>query len=605
VKHPLSLVWDLDSIFPGGSESQAFQAFLDALAADLETAKGRLEAAEPARRVADAAALAELVALLESLSSRLRQAGAFATCLVSQDTEDRKAPVLQARVRQMGASLAALWTQLDERLLAIDDALWRELLKAPGLAEVADALDERRRWAAKKLAPKVEALVSDLAVDGYHAWGELYNYVAGAIRIPFEKDGQLQHLSAGQVQNRMSSDPDRSVRAQLFAGYEKAWAENAELCARALNHLGGFRLALYRQRGWQSILEEPLEYNRISQETLDAMWQAVDEGKPLLVEYLHRKARLMGIERLSFYDVDAPLGDVKSVWTYDEAAAFIVAQFDRYSKRMGDFARQAFERRWIEAEDRPGKRAGGFCAAFPESHESRIFLTFDNSINSATTVAHELGHAFHHSVFRGVRYLMTDYPMNLAETASTLAELIVAEAGLETAKDAAERLALLDNKVRKTVAFFMNIHARFLFELAFYEARREGFVPVERLNALMEQAQKEAFCGALDQWHPLFWASKLHFYITGVPFYNFPYTFGYLFSHGVYQWAKEERASFEQRYEALLRDTGYMRTEELARKHFGVDLTGLDFWRGAVSQALEGVRAFLHETEGMAAAAST
>ncbi len=599
MKRPLSLVWDLDSIFPGRSESTQLQEYLDRLSADIEAAKESVERAPVPTSVDDAAGLADVIATMQDLSSRLRQAGAYAVCLVSENTEDRKAPVIRARVSRMSADLQSLWTVLDERFLAIDDALWLQLLQTPGFSEVAEAIDEQRRWAGRKLSPDKEALVGDLAVDGYHAWGELYNHISGAMKIPVEgRDGGSITLSAGQVQNRMSSDPDRAMRSRLFTAYEQAWTDHAELCAKALNHLGGFRQALYRQRGWDSILVEPLEYNRITRETLDAMWQAVDEGKPVLLQYLERKAKLLGVEKLSFYDVDAPLGNVKSEWTYDDAAEFIVNQFDRFNPGMAEFSRQAFERAWIEAEDRPGKRAGGFCTSFPQSHESRIFLTFDNSINSATTLAHELGHAFHHSVFRETPYLMTGYPMNLAETASTLAELIVAEAGMETAGDENERLALLDNKVRKSVAFFMNIHARFQFELAFYEERAKGLVPVDRLNELMEEAQKKAFCDALGEWHPLFWASKLHFYITGVPFYNFPYTFGYLFSHGVYQWALEERDTFARRYDALLRDTGFMQTEELAKKHFGVDLTKPDFWRGAVAQSLEGAHAFLEATEG-------
>ena len=383
----------------------------------------------------------------------------------------------------------------------------------------------------------------------------------------------------------------------LFHLYEAAWEDNAELCAKALNHLGGFRLALYRNRGWDSILQEPLENNRLEKETLDAMWAAVCEGKPLLKRYLERKARLMGIDAPTYFDIDAPIGRFSSAWSYDFAAEFIVTQFGRVSASMAEFARHAFERRWIEAEDRPGKRAGGFCTSFPLTHESRIFLTYDDSFNAAATVAHELGHAFHHSVFKGVPQLKTRYPMNLAETASTLAELIVVDAGMKAAQDNDERLALLDAKVRDTVAFFMNIHARFLFELEFYKERSTGVLPVARLNELMHEAQVKGYDGALAVYHPYLWASKLHFYLTGSPFYNFPYTFGYLFSHGVYDWALEDKERFESKYESLLQDTGYMRTEALAKKHFGVDLTDVEFWRGAVKRALVAAEELLRITE--------
>jgi oligoendopeptidase F len=140
----------------------------------------------------------------------------------------------------------------------------------------------------------------------------------------------------------------------------------------------------------------------------------------------------------------------------------------------------------------------------------------------------------------------------------------------------------------------MNIRCRYEFERAFFAERQKGFVGVETLSELMLAAQKAAYCdGLAEGYHPLFWASKLHFYITRAPFYNFPYTFGYLFSNGVYQQALEEGAAFRERYIALLRDTGSMTTEALARAHLGVDLTQADFWESALDRVLADVDGFV------------
>jgi oligoendopeptidase F len=195
--------------------------------------------------------------------------------------------------------------------------------------------------------------------------------------------------------------------------------------------------------------------------------------------------------------------------------------------------------------------------------------------------------------------LAQEYAMNVAETASTFAEMIVSDALVRAAHSDEERVTLLEDKIQRAVAFFMNIHARFLFETNFYAERRGGLVSVERLNELMTDAQRTAFGDALSAYHPHFWAAKLHFYATDVPFYNFPYTFGYLFSAGIYARAKQEGAAFEERYKALLRDTGSMTVEQLAMKHLGVDLTKWDFWQGAVSTVLEDVQTFLGLTEKM------
>ena len=142
----------------------------------------------------------------------------------------------------------------------------------------------------------------------------------------------------------------------------------------------------------------------------------------------------------------------------------------------------------------------------------------------------------------------------------------------------------------------MNIHARFLFETRFYQARKEGVVSTEQLNELMEQAQREAYGDRLSTYHPIFWASKLHFHITDVPFYNFPYTFGYLFSLGIYAYAKSDKKNFANFYDALLKDTGRMKVEELAKKHLNVNLEEPEFWQRAIDLCIEDVKQFIELT---------
>jgi pepF/M3 family oligoendopeptidase len=416
--------------------------------------------------------------------------------------------------------------------------------------------------------------------------------------MPVDEDGKVVELSAGQAFNKLHT-PDTAKRTELFAQWERSWAEKSDFCADALNHLAGFRLQTYKHRGWSSVHKEPLAINRMTGATLEAMWGAIEESKPRFVQYLNRKAQMLGLERLAWADVEAPVGDSVQHISYEAGAELIVEQFRRFSPKMAEFAEMAFAKRWIEAEDRPGKRPGGFCTSFPIAGETRIFMTFGGTMNNVSTLAHELGHAYHQHVMNDMPPLAQEYAMNVAETASTFAEMIVADALVSAAATEGERVTLLEDKLQRAVAFFMNIHARFIFETNFYEERRRGLVNVDRLNELMVDAQKKAFLDSLSGYHPHFWAAKLHFYATDVPFYNFPYTFGYLFSAGIYERAKREGLAFEDKYAALLRDTGSMTVEELAAKHLGVDLTKRDFWQGAVRMAAEDVDQFLALTENM------
>ncbi|GAA3409298.1 M3 family oligoendopeptidase [Paenibacillus hodogayensis] len=590
-----SLVWDLDVFFAGGSGSHAFAQFLEQTEGEIGSFRVAVQAAADASSSVSADVLAGLVGRMQDITLKLREADSFAGCLAAENQHDKKAVQLNGHIATLSASFSSVLTRFDQLLRQVPDAQWSSLLESDAFHPIAFPLDERRQLAKEKLSPEQESLIGDLAVDGYHGWGEAYNTAVGKFNIDFEDNGQTVRLSAGQAANKLSS-PDRSVRTRLFELWEKAWADSADYAADALNRLAGFRIQVYKHRGWPSILKEPLDINRMSEETLRVMWDVIDRNKAPFVDYLRRKAELLGVESLSWHDVDAPVGQAAGEVSFDEAARLIVEQFRKFSPKMAEFAEMAFEKRWIEAEDRQGKRPGGFCTSFPIKGETRIFMTYANTASNVSTLAHELGHAYHQHVMNDMPALAQEYAMNVAETASTFAEMIVSDAAVKQASSEEERLTLLEDKIQRSVAFFMNIHARFLFETEYYERRQKGLLGVDELNGLMEDAQRRAFKDALGEYHPHFWASKLHFYITGVPFYNFPYTFGYLFSSGIYAVAQREGAGFEDKYVALLRDTGSMSVEQLAHKHLGVDLTKPDFWQSAVDLAVEDVRQFLDMT---------
>jgi len=599
---PLPQVWELERFFSGGSRSLQLQEHLEQLAADIEQFAAELPGVPSTATIADVDPLAAAVDTFQRLAERLTEANSFVSCLVAQNVEDSRARIVGAQIRRLSASLEASLNSLDEKLSAMPEGVWEAFLAHDAVAPVAFAVAERRSRAKERMSPDKEALAVELSVDGYHAWGQLYNMVSGKIRVPFvEEDGREVQLSVGQAANRLS-DPDRDVRRRVFEAFEAAWAEQADILSSTLNNLAGYRLTLYKYRGWDSVLKEPLDNNRMSEDTLHAMWSAVEKGKRKLLTYFDKKAALLGLNKLSMFDLNAPVGEVNpEKIPYDEAAQFIVDQFDRFSPRLRDLAVTAFNEGWIEAEDRPGKGAGGFCTSFPLSKQSRIFLTFGGRPSSVDTVAHELGHAYHFHVLKDLPPLARRYPMNLAETASTLAEMVVADGALQAASDPRRRLSLLDNRLNRATAFLMDIHARFLFETSFYEARRRGALSVDELNERMETAQRRSFLDGLDRYHPLFWASKLHFHITYAPFYNFPYTFGYLFSAGIYACREQLGGEFAAVVDGLLMDTGRMRAEDLAAKHLDADLTDEQFWSEAVEYVLRDVDDFAALADELAA----
>ncbi|MFC5732211.1 M3 family oligoendopeptidase [Cytobacillus gottheilii] len=591
-----SEVWDLDVFFKGGSESEEFTAHLNETEEQIEQFKQSVQGWEPSNEASESSQLIELLKKFEETSKKIRQAGAFVSCLEAQNTEDKAANKHRATVTLLSAAFQSVLTGFDEKLTSFDQNVWEDILQTEGLSELSFVLTERREKAAEKLSEKEESLINALGVDGYHGWSQMYDVIVRTVKVPFTENGEEKLLSVGQASNKFSS-PDREVRKAVFKSWEEAWGEKADYLSKTLNHLAGFRLTVYDKRGWEDPLKEPLAINRMEKATLDSMWNVISSYKAPFVKFLERKAQLLGLEKLSWYDLDAPLGETETKVSYQEGAQFILDHFSKFGEEMTSYSRTAFEDSYIEAEDRAGKRPGGFCTFFPETGQSRIFMTYSGTPSNISTLAHELGHGFHSYAMRDVHTLNRSYAMNVAETASTFAEMIVSDAAVKNAQSEEEKLSLLEDKIQRSVALLMNIHARFLFETRFYEERKSGMVSTERISELMLEAQKEAYAGALDEYHPTFWASKLHFYITGVPFYNFPYTFGYLFSLGIYAQAIEEGAGYEEKYIDLLKDSASMKVEDLAQKHLNTDLTKPDFWEKAVQLCVDDVEEFLALTE--------
>ncbi|WP_404355578.1 M3 family oligoendopeptidase [Cytobacillus firmus] len=587
-----SSVWDLDVFFKGGSDSAEFKQHLQETRKHIDSFSNLIHNWEPSNSAEDADEISKIIELFQQTARKVRQAGAFVSCLQAQNTEDKKAKDLRGATTELSAGFQNALTVFDQKLASLDHGAWEQIIGDQNLNELSFVLSERREKASEKLSQEEETVINALAVDGYHGWGQMYDVIVGNIKIPCTENGEIKQLSVGQASNKFSSS-DRKLRKEVFDNWEKSWNSQSDYLSKTLNHLAGFRLNVYKLRGWDDFLKEPLDLNRMKKETLETMWGVISRNKAPLVKYLERKAKLLGLEKLSWYDLDAPLSESETKLSYQEGAEFILEQFAQFGEEMTSFSKKAFEEKWIEAEDRPGKAPGGFHTYFPEDSQSRIFMTYSGTPSNVSTLAHELGHGFHTYAMRDLHLLNRNYAMNVAETASTFAEMIVSDAAVKKAGSEEEKLALLEDKVQRSVALLMNIHARFLFETRFYEERKQGNVSAERLNDIMAAAQKEAYGDALDEYHPSFWASKLHFFITGVPFYNFPYTFGYLFSLGIYAQALKEGKGYEEKYIALLKDTASMTVEDLAMKHLNADLTKPEFWESAVQLCMDDVEEFL------------
>jgi pepF/M3 family oligoendopeptidase len=309
------------------------------------------------------------------------------------------------------------------------------------------------------------------------------------------------------------------------------------------------------------------------------MHSAMRDSFPDFRRYWHKKASLLGKEKLAWWDLSAPVGQSDSQFTYDAARDFIVEQFASFSPKLVSFTEHAFANNWIDAEPRDGKGGGAFCMPILALEESRILCNFDGSMDSMTTLAHELGHAYHNDCFKGKTLLQRRTPMTLAETASIFNQTIITNSALNQAHDAGERLAILESFLADSAQVIVDIYSRFLFESEVFERRAESELSSEDFCAIMVRCQKETYGDGLDQnyLHPYMWAWKSHYYSPHRSFYNYPYAFGLLFGLGLYAIYQDGHPSFAEAYDSLLANSGSALPSELAAR-FEINLRQKSFW---------------------------
>jgi oligoendopeptidase F len=322
--------------------------------------------------------------------------------------------------------------------------------------------------------------------------------------------------------------------------------------------------------------------NNIDHQTLDALMEAVHDSFQDFRRYLRAKARALNLPTLAWYDLFAPVGESKQSWSYDEARKFIIEQFTDFSSKMGALAKRAFQERWIDAEIRPGKIDVGYC--FPlRDDESRILVNYRPTFFDVSYLAHELGHAYHNLNLAKRTQLQRETPLLLHETASTFCQTIVQQAGLQQA-DTEEKISILNSSLQFFTCLVLETTTWYLFEKDICEHRVRSELSLELLKQKMLEAQLQVYGDALepDTLHPYDWAAWPHLFAFFSPyaFYNFQYSFGTVFSSGLYGQYQKDPKRFKASFDELLSSTGLAETADLADR-FGIDIRTTDFWRSS------------------------
>jgi pepF/M3 family oligoendopeptidase len=585
--------WDVSDVFPG-LDSPELRSAWDTCVAQLDALEELVQALGAGQQPAplDQARIAQIERVLNDFNTVAQSAHTLRTYIyafTSVNSRDAAAMALQSELQPQLARLQLLSTRLSAWLGTLDV---EELIARSELARThAFALRKSRQQADHLMSPDEEGLASDLRLTGSTAWSRLYESFTSQLLVPVELDGQTQELPMPAVRN-LAFSPDRAARQRAYSAELDAWRRAATPIAAALNSIKGETLTLATRRGWESPLDLGLFNNNIDRATLDAMMQAARESFPDFRRYLQAKARALGLPALAWYDMFAPMGAGGEDWPYERGSSFILDQFGSFSPRLRGLAERAFSTDWVDAEPRPGKQGGAFCMHIRPG-ESRILVNYQPTFGAVSTLAHELGHAYHNLNLAGRTQLQAGTPMTLAETASTFCETVIVQAALESVPPG-EQLQILEASLQDACQVVVDITSRFLFEQAVFERRRQRELAADELCELMLDAQRRTYGDGLDQsqLHPYMWAAKSHYY--GALFYNYPYMFGLLFGLGLYTRYRQDPQAFAAGYDDLLSSTGLDDAATLAAR-FGIDTRSPDFWRSS----LDVIRGNIAQFEGL------
>jgi len=570
------MTWDLSKLYASFDAPE----FLNDIETLKQTAEDAVAQARSMEKVT-ASALEEAVRVNERAATLATKTMSFAQLTLAADANCEPAMAAYARLLPVMNRLEEATSALSAKLGPVENL--DELIESSALLKAHAFLLRRLRENAKHVIdPALEPVVLKMQMTGGNAWEQLRDQLDGNHMVDVTIDMETRTLPLSAVRG-MANSPDADVRKAAYEAELAAYPKMEIPMAACLNGIKGEARTLAELKHYDSVLDMALDGANMDRATLDALLQAMEESLPMFRRYFRLKAKLLGYEGgLKFYDLFAPVGSAKGDYTPDDAREILVRELGAFSPRMADMINRAFDERWIDMFPREGKGGGAFCSGMHPLGISYVLANFEGSYGSVSTLAHELGHAYHNECMQDLPILMADYPMPLAETASIFNETLLAQKMLEEA-DRDTRVALLEQQLSDAAQVIVDIMSRYLFESEVVARRADTTLSPAQLCEIMLDAQKQTYGDGLDSecLHPYMWACKSHYYSTDVHFYNFPYAFGQLFAVGVYALYRQKGAAFLPDYEKLLRAAGSGMVRDVAAS-VGIDVADVNFWRSSL-----------------------
>jgi oligoendopeptidase F len=571
------VAWDLSDLYDGSDDPR--------IEADIQEAEVAAAAFRDRYhgKVAElgAAELAEAIAERERIEEVLTRVGYFAHLHFATDMADPPRGALVARITEKGAALDTQLLFFGLEIADLDDDAAEALLTGPELDHWRHWLRSLRKFRPYLLSEPEEKIVTEKTVSGVSAWGRLYEELLGALRV--QLDGV--ETSFEEAMAKLYSG-DRDVRRSAAEAVTEALDPGLRTRTFIFNTILLDKSIDDRLRGYPTWISARNLRNDTTDEAVQALIDATVSRYGVVQRYYTLKAKLIGLDRIAFYDRMAPIGEDPSKVSWGEARDIVVGAYADFAQEAGDIAERFFSERWIDAPVRGNKRTGAFCATTIPGVHPYVLMNYTGDRRSILTLAHELGHGLHGALAQPLGLFNADTPLTTAETASVFGEALTFKRLLELEEDPSRRLNLLAGRIEDSIATVFRQIAMNRFEDAVHTERRtEGELAPERLEELWLETQLRLFADSVDvDGYGTWWSYVPHFLST--PGYVYAYAYGFLFALAIFRRYELEGDAIVEPYFEVLRAGGSKPPEELARM-VGLDLTDAGIWESGIDALAE------------------
>lgn len=535
----------------------------------------------------------EFLRLINEYKKIYSKISAYAYLIYNADSENIKAMNTLDEIEDINLELTEAFVRFSWWLREIKD-LDAIIDASTYISEHRFYLEELMLKSKYLLSKKEEVVISKMKNTGSKAWERFYMELISTTQEDINVNSKVERLTLSELRNMMY-EKEGFLRKVAYYKEADLCKGISQACAKCINGISGEALTICEMRGYKSPLEKVLINSRMNFETLNAMMSAIKESLPIFHKYFLKKAEILGYKsKLPFYDIYAPISESSMKVSFMDAKNLIVSSFNTFSEELACFSKKAFEDKWIDAEPRKGKGNFGLSIDIFPIKESRIMTNFSGNYIDISILAHEIGHAYHSSNLYNETMLNTEYPIPIAETASIFCETIVINELFKTLPSN-EVLAILERSISDAAYYIVDFYGRYLFENELFERRKLGPLSIDELNELMIDCMRKSYGDNIETEtiHPYMWMNKVGYFMADNEFLNFPYSFGVLFSKGLYAEYIKKRQVFVKQYAKFLSETSRNNIIDVA-KIMDIDVYSIDFWRSSLKLIERDIEKFVN-----------